>query len=176
MPIKQNIFIIGPMGAGKTTIGKSLAKALQLDFYDTDREIEARAGADLAWILDIEGEAGFHAREHKVLDELSQHSSIVLSTGGGIIELAENRAILAARGIVIFLQTTIEAQLKRTEKDRRRPLLQTDKPREVLERLREERESFYEELADLTFRTDNNSVRSVVSDIIKSLKDIGQLS
>jgi len=166
----QNIFLIGPMGAGKSTIGRSLAKELKLEFYDTDHEIERRSGADIAWIFDLEGEAGYREREHAVLEELSQHKGIVLATGGGIVTRADNRPILAARGIVLYLKTTLEQQIKRTEKDRKRPLLQTENPQEVLRKLREEREPYYDELADMTFTTDAQSVRLVVQEIVSALR------
>ena len=170
LTVTQNIFLIGPLGAGKTTIGRALAKELKLDFYDTDQEIERRSGADIAWIFDLEGEAGYRQREHAVLEELSQKKGIVLATGGGIVAQAENRPILAACGIVLYLQATLEQQIKRTAKGRNRPLLQTKDPQAVLKKLHQQREPYYEELADLTFATGSRSIRAVVEEIVDVLR------
>lgn len=163
----HNIFLIGPMGAGKSTIGRTLAKELKLDFYDSDEVIEQRAGADISWIYDIEGEEGFRKREIKVIDELTQKSNIVLATGGGVVTSPENRAVLAARGTVIFLRTSLEQQFERTKRDTKRPLLQTDNLEETLLSLRDEREPFYSELADVSFETDKLTVKAVANNIIK---------
>lgn len=165
----RNIFLVGPMGAGKSTIGRALAKELKLEFYDSDEVIEQRAGADISWIYDLEGEDGFRKREIKVIDELTQKNNIVLATGGGVIMAPENRAVLAARGTVIYLKTSLEQQYERTKRDTRRPLLQTDNLTERLEELREEREPHYEELADVSFETDKLTVKAVANNIIKYL-------
>jgi shikimate kinase len=165
----RNIFLIGPMGAGKSTIGRALAKELKLDFFDSDEVIEERAGADIAWIFDIEGEDGFRKREQKVIEELTQKSNIVLATGGGVIMTPENRNALAGRGTVIYLKTSLHQQYERTKRDTKRPLLQTDNLSETLERLRDEREPFYEELADVSFETDKLTVKAVANNIIKYL-------
>lgn len=164
-----NIFLIGPMGAGKSSIGRDLARQLKLEFYDTDQEIESRTGADIPWIFDVEGEAGFRVRETKVIDELTQQAGIVLATGGGSIIASDNRNFLAARGVVVYLKASIEQQLKRTAKDKKRPLLQTAQPRDVLEKLKEERESLYDSLADVSFETDGLTVRAVSMKIIKHI-------
>lgn len=163
----RNIFLIGPMGAGKSTIGRTLAKDLKLEFYDSDEVIEKRAGADLAWIFDIEGEEGFRNREIRVIEELTQKANIVLATGGGVIMAPENRASLAGRGTVIYLKTSLEQQYERTKRDTKRPLLRTDDLTGRLESLRDERQPHYEELADVSFETDKLTVKAVSNKIIK---------
>lgn len=165
----RNIFLIGPMGAGKSTIGRALAKELKLEFYDSDEVIEQRAGANIGWIFDIEGEEGFRRREQKVIEELTQKNNIVLATGGGAIMTPENRTALSARGIVIYLKTSLQQQYERTKRDTKRPLLQTDNLEERLESLGEEREPHYTELADVSFDTDKLTVKAVANNIIKYL-------
>lgn len=165
----RNIFLIGPMGAGKSTIGRTLAKELKLAFYDSDEVIEERAGASVAWIYDIEGEDGFRKREQKVIDELTQKHNIVLATGGGVVMTPENRNALAARGTVIFLMTSLKQQYERTKRDTKRPQLQTKDLENRLETLRQEREPYYQELADITFETDKLTVKAVANNIIKYL-------
>lgn len=170
MKKKQNIFLVGPMGAGKTTVGRSLARVLGSEFYDSDQVIEARAGVDLSWIFDVEGEAGFRRRELDVIDELTQMQGIVLATGGGVVEEAQNCNVLAARGVVIYLQATIAQQLARMEKDKRRPLLMQTKDREqLLLDLQAVRDPQYRNVADYTFTTDGRSVKAVTTDIIHAL-------
>lgn len=164
----RNIFLIGPMGAGKSTIGRTLAKELKLEFYDSDEVIEERTGADISWIFDVEGEEGFRRREQKVIDELTQKTNIVLATGGGVIMTPENRNALAGRGVVIYLRTSLQQQYERTKRDStKRPLLKTDDLEGRLEMLRDEREPFYEELADVSFETDKLTVKAVANNIIK---------
>ncbi len=165
-----NLFLIGPMGAGKSTIGKQLAKELKLEFFDADQEIEARTGADIAWIFDVEGEEGFRKREAAVIDELSQLQGIVLATGGGAILNADNRNRLAARGTVVYLHTTVEQQVRRTLRDKRRPLLRTEIPNDTLTDLMKSREPLYREVADVIVETDGRTVRSVSSDIIRLIE------
>ncbi len=165
----RNIFLIGPMGAGKSTIGRALAKELKLDFFDSDEVIEQRAGADISWIFDIEGEEGFRKREIKVIDELTQKNNIVLATGGGVIMSPENRAVLAARGTVIYLKTSLEQQYERTKRDTKRPLLQTEDLESRLIELRDERQPHYEDLSDVSFETDKLTVKAVSNNIIKYL-------
>ncbi len=169
MAEKRNIFLIGPMGAGKSTIGRQLASQLHLEFIDSDHEIERRTGADISWVFDVEGEEGFRMREADVIDDLTQEQGIVLATGGGSILSKESRNFLSARGVVVYLETTIEKQLVRTSRDKRRPLLQTETPREVLEELANERNPLYEEIADFTVKTDEQSAKIVASQIIKLL-------
>lgn len=165
-----NLFLVGPMGAGKSTIGKQLAKELKLEFYDADQEIEARTGADIAWIFDVEGEEGFRKREAYVIDELSQLQGIVLATGGGAVLNADNRNRLAARGTVVYLYTTVEQQMRRTARDKRRPLLITETPESVLRELMAFRDPLYREVADVVVNTDGRTVRSVSAEVIKMLE------
>lgn len=169
MAEKRNIFLIGPMGAGKSTIGRHLADELHMEFYDSDQEIERRTGADIAWVFDIEGEEGFRRREESVINELTELQGIVLATGGGSIKSRDNRNRLSARGIVVYLQTSIDKQFARTQRDKKRPLLQNDDPRSTLESLAEERNPLYEEIADLVVHTDDQSARVVANHIIKAL-------
>lgn len=164
---KRNVFLVGPMGAGKTTIGKQLAQILHLEFIDSDQEIEARTGAPIDWIFDIEGESGFRNREKDVIAELSQRQGIVLATGGGAIAEAENRTFLAGRGIVVYLETSIEQQLERTRRDKRRPLLQgNDDPEATLVALHQERDKLYREIADIVVATNENSIKTVANKIV----------
>ena len=169
MAEQRNIFLIGPMGAGKSTIGRHLAQMLHLNFHDSDSEIEKKTGADIAWIFDVEGEKGFRNRESDMIDELSQKHGIVLATGGGAVVRPENRSYLSARGIVVYLKTSVDKQLARTLKDKRRPLLQTEDPRSVLEKLAETRNLLYDEAADYTIETDEQSAKVVASQIITLL-------
>lgn len=162
----NNIFLIGPMGAGKSTIGRSLAKELKMDFFDSDEVIEQRAGADIAWIFDVEGEEGFRVREAKVIDDLSQKQNIVLATGGGAIITPENRTVLAARGTVVYLRSSLESQYERTRRDAKRPLLHTEDVQGRLVELWEVREPLYRELADMIFDTDKLTVKAVATQIV----------
>lgn len=165
-----NLFLIGPMGAGKSTIGKQLAKELKLEFFDADQEIEARTGADIAWIFDMEGEEGFRKRESAVIDDLSQRQGIVLATGGGAVISPENRNKLAGRGTVVYLYTTVEQQMRRTARDKRRPLLQTPMPESTLVELMAMRDPLYREVADVVVATDGRTVRSVAVEVIRLLE------
>lgn len=168
----RNIFLIGPMGAGKSTIGKYLAKELKLEFYDTDQEIEKRTGVEIAWIYDVEGESGFRRRETQIIRELVEIPNIVLATGGGAIDTAENRTILAARGTVIYLDASLEQQLQRLEKDTKRPVLQQEgELKQILLDLQKKRDPLYREIADYIYATDDSSVRAVANGILKQLKE-----
>lgn len=169
MAEKRNIFLIGPMGAGKSTIGRHLADELHLEFYDSDQEIEKRTGADIAWIFDLEGEDGFRAREESVINDLTDKQGIVLATGGGSVVSKAVRNRLSARGIVVYLQTTIDKQVARTQRDKRRPLLQNDDPEAVLRKLAEERNPMYEDAADYVVDTDEQSARAVANQIIEKI-------
>jgi len=162
------------MGAGKSTVGKQLAKALGRDFYDTDKEIERRTGVSVSWIFEMEGESGFRQREQKVLEELSQLKNIVLATGGGIVLAEENRRMLRSRGYVVYLSTSIEQLLRRTNKDKNRPLLQTDNPKETVKTLMAERTPLYQGVADIELRTGEQSIQYVVSGLVKQLEQIDQ--
>jgi shikimate kinase len=161
-----NLFLVGPMGAGKTTIGRQLARALGFEFVDSDHEIEARTGATIPLIFEIEGEVGFRARERAMIDELTQRQGVVLATGGGAVLDAGNRAHLGARGFVVYLRTTVEQQLRRTRRDKNRPLLQTDDPHARLTELLAVRDPLYREIADLVVETDGRPVKSVVKRIL----------
>lgn len=154
------------MGAGKTSVGRFLAKQLNLDFYDSDEEIEKKTGVSLNWIFDLEGLGGFRERERKAIDDLSQLKNIVLSTGGGCVETPEVRDCLSHRGIVIYMEVSLETQLGRLKRDKKRPLLQGENPQEVLIKLWEEREPYYENIADFTVITDDRSVKDVCQDIL----------
>lgn len=166
MAEKRNIFLIGPMGAGKSTIGRHLADELHLEFYDSDQEIEKRTGADISWVFDIEGEEGFRDREESVITDLTEKQGIVLATGGGSVVRNSVRNRLSARGIVVYLETTIDKQVARTQRDKRRPLLQNNDPEQVLKGLAGERNPLYEEIADYTVQTDDQSARAVANAII----------
>ncbi|HSG62555.1 MAG TPA: shikimate kinase AroK [Pseudomonadales bacterium] len=160
-----NIFLVGPMGAGKTTIGRLLADRLQLHFVDADKYIEDATGANIPWIFDVEGEAGFRERETKAIDELSQDNGILLATGGGAVTREVNRDLLRQRGVVVYLYATVDQQVERTARDRNRPLLQNDNPRQVLESLFHVRDPLYREVADIIVTTDNRPPHIVARDI-----------
>ena len=164
-----SIFLTGPMGAGKSTIGRQLAKQLSMSFHDSDHEIEQRTGVDIPLIFELEGEAGFRKREAEVIDTLTRLPGIVLATGGGAILDPENRTRLASRGKVIYLHTSVEQQLSRTRHDRNRPLLQTPDPRTTLEELLAIRDPLYRDVADLVIETDGMHVRDVVRKITQLL-------
>jgi len=166
-----NIFLIGPMGVGKTTIGRVLAEQLNLDFYDTDREIEASTGADIPWIFDVEGEAGFRVREAKMIAELTARRGIVLATGGGSVLAEENRKFLRERGFVVYLRASLSQQLERTSRDRNRPLLQTPDPAARIAELMKIRDPLYRETADIVVDTNRRSPRMVSQEIIKRLEN-----
>ncbi|HDR1022009.1 TPA: shikimate kinase AroK [Pasteurella multocida] len=173
MAEKRNIFLIGPMGAGKSTIGRQLAQQLNMDFVDSDAEIEQRAGADIGWIFDVEGEEGFRKREERIINELTQRQGIVLSTGGGAVLSKDNRNHLSARGIVIYLETTVDKQYQRTQRDKKRPLLQNvEDPRGVLENLAKIRNPLYEEIADITLPTDEQSAKAMATQIVDLIDNI----
>lgn len=166
----DNIFLIGPMGAGKTTIGRQLARILKKDFVDSDQEIEERTGADIAWIFDVEGEEGFRKREKKVIEDLTGLKNIVLATGGGAVLAPENRKYLQSRGTVVYLMATIGQQVERTRHDQRRPLIQNvDDIRGRLSELMEIRDPLYREIADHIVATNRRSPRSVSNEIAKQL-------
>ena len=171
MKMPGSLFLTGPMGAGKSTIGRQLARQLRLEFRDSDHEIEHRTGVDIPLIFEIEGEAGFRKREKAVIEELTRLPGIVLATGGGAILDPENRKYLGERGCVIYLHTSVSQQLKRTVRDRNRPLLQTEDPRQRLIDLMQIREPLYREIADLVINTDGKHVRDVVREILQQLDD-----
>jgi len=167
----KNIYLIGPMGSGKTTIGTRLAKKLDREFFDTDREIEARTGASVNLIFDIEGEAGFREREHNMLKELSQKKGVLVATGGGIISREENRQILNNTGLVIYLKTSIQQQLQRLHRDKSRPILQNLNKEDKLNELAAFRNPLYEKTADLIFPAKNRNINSNVGLIVEAIED-----
>lgn len=166
-----NLFLVGPMGAGKTTIGRQIADLFRMPFLDLDHEIEAHTGVQVSLIFELEGEAGFRRRESQMLAELAARNGLVLATGGGAVLNADNRRLLRERGFVIWLDTPVEAQLARLGRDRQRPLLQTPDRRERLDRLAAERNPLYAEVADLTLRSSGvgNSTR-VTHDLLDLLE------
>ena len=169
----MNIFIVGPMGSGKSTVGKIISSELFLNFFDTDEEIETRTGASIDWIFDLEGEEGFRKRESQILEEMVQQNSLVLSTGGGIILTESNRELLSSRGTVFYLATPIKVQLERTSKDKDRPLLKNGDPGKILEELHNARESLYEGVSDYIVNTEGKSSQEVSAEIIKLVKNYG---
>jgi len=169
MLAKSNLILVGPMGSGKSAVGKQLARLLGLPFYDSDTEIERRTGVDIPFIFEKEGEAGFRQREHETLEVLTTMKHIVLATGGGAVLLPENRRILAERGRVIYLKTSIAQQVERVRQGRARPLLGNVDPAVKLAELMELRAPLYTEIADITVATDNRKVRTVAEDILREL-------
>ncbi len=164
------VFLVGPMGAGKTTIGKQLASVLELPFVDTDHVIEDRCGADIPWIFDVEGEEGFRNRESKVLEEVCQQGPAVIATGGGIVMRPENRELIKNSGFVVYLYASVEQQLERTSKDKGRPLLNTDDPEKVISELMTVRDAFYREIASFVRVSDNKSSKAAAVEIAKELQ------
>ncbi len=169
MQKSPSIFLVGPMGAGKTTVGRQLAKCLNMEFADSDSEIEKRTGVDIPLIFELEGEVGFRKRETAMLDNLTTKDTIVLATGGGAVLAEENRGFLVSRGTVIYLNTTVDQILQRTHRDTKRPLLQTDDPRAKLETLATERNPLYESIADITISTESQKIRDVINEICTKL-------
>ncbi|MCU0836896.1 MAG: shikimate kinase AroK [Chromatiaceae bacterium] len=166
----HNIFLVGPMGAGKSTIGRQLAESLGLEFQDSDHEIQRRTGVDIPTIFEFEGEAGFRQRERQVIDELTQQDGIVLATGGGAVLRADNRQDLTARGVVIYLYCSPEQQYTRTARDRNRPLLDTPDPLARLRELMAERDPLYRQVADMVVSTEKRGTASVVKEIRRRLE------
>ena len=166
----MNIFIVGPMGSGKSTVGKIISDELFLNFFDTDEEIENRTGASIDWIFDLEGEEGFRKRESGVLEEMVQKNSVVLSTGGGIILSENNRELLSSRGTVFYLATPISVQIERTAKDKDRPLLKNGDPGQILQELHEKRKNLYKSVSDHIVETKDKSSQEVASEIINLVK------
>lgn len=168
----NNIFLVGPMGAGKTTIGRLLAEELGKQFHDSDQVVEERAGASISWIFDVEGEPGFRARERAAIEDLSAQDNIVLATGGGAVLAEQNRQNLRNRGFVVYLKATIAQQVERTRRDQKRPLLKnTDDPKAKLTALMEIRDPLYREVADLTVMTSRRSPRAVCNEILQQIRE-----
>jgi shikimate kinase len=167
---KENIFLIGPMGSGKTAVGRHLARLLRFTFYDSDADIEARTGVDIAFIFEKEGEPGFRVREKESIERLTRLRSIVLATGGGAVIEEDNRRVLAERGVVVYLATSIDQQIERTRHGRHRPLLNGTDPEQRLHDLMQRRAALYAEIADLTVSTDGRRVQVVAEEIQQELR------
>jgi len=157
------------MGAGKSAVGRQLARSLHLDFLDSDDEIEARTGVDIPFIFEKEGEDGFRKREMAAIDDLTKMDGVVLATGGGAVVRPENRSVLGGRGYVVYLHTTVDQQVARTRKGRERPLLESGDPRAILEGLMAARDPLYREIADLVVETDGRKVYSVANEIVEQI-------
>ncbi|MUT71959.1 shikimate kinase AroK [Stutzerimonas frequens] len=168
----QNLILVGPMGAGKSTIGRLLAKELRLPFRDSDKEIEQRTGASIPLIFDVEGEGGFREREHAVIADLCRLDGVVLATGGGAVMREDNRKALRAGGRVVYLCTSVDQQLERTARDRNRPLLRAADPRGVLASLMAVRDPLYRSIADVIIETDERPPRLVVMEILDRLASL----
>jgi shikimate kinase len=171
MKMPGNIFLVGPMGAGKSTVGRYLATSLNKDFWDSDHVIEERTGVGIPVIFDLEGELGFRTREQKIIQELSEKTNIVLATGGGVILCPENRKYLRANGCVVYLRCPVDRQLERTMHDKNRPLLQTANPREKLQLLFDQRDPLYEKTADIIIDTGKYSVKYIAGLVTKMIEE-----
>jgi shikimate kinase len=167
-----NLFLVGMPGAGKTTVGRALARRLDMNFLDTDKEIIARTGVPIATIFEIEGEAGFRERESTVLSDLVQRDDLVLATGGGSILKEQNRTLLREKGTVIYLRAKLEHLWQRTHRDTSRPLLQTDNPRATLQALLDVRDPLYRETAHLVVDTGAQSISHLTNDIVMRLEQM----
>ncbi|EAQ63119.1 probable Shikimate kinase [Marinomonas sp. MED121] len=171
MIIAPNIILVGPMGAGKTTIGRLLSQSLGREFFDSDRVIEENAGADIPWIFDKEGEEGFRRRETQALQELTkEYGAIVMATGGGAVMLDENRDILRQGGLVVYLYASVSQQLTRTSKSNHRPLLQNGNPKQILTNLFKARDPLYRDVAGLVVETDSRNPKVVANKVLDAIK------
>lgn len=166
---KRNLFLVGPMGSGKTAVGRHLARLLDFPFHDSDAEIEKRTGVDIPFIFEKEGEPGFRQREREAVEALTQLEPLVLATGGGAVLLPENRRALVERGCVIFLETSVEQQASRVKHGRSRPLLNDVDVTEKLEQLMLHRVPLYREIADITVCTDSRRIQAVADEILRLL-------
>lgn len=164
------------MGAGKSTIGRQLAKALHRKFYDSDKEIEQRTGVSISWIFEMEGEAGFRERESRAIEELTGMTNIVLATGGGAVLSEENRKLLRSRGHVVYLSAEAEQLYRRTARDKKRPLLQLADRRKQIEDLLAKRDPLYRDVADIVLKTGEQSIQHTVNEVIKKLEKTGQIN
>ncbi len=167
---KRNIFLVGPMGSGKSAVGRHLARLFRFTFHDSDADIEAKTGVDIAYIFEKEGEVGFRLRERESIERLTRLDGVVLATGGGAVIDADNRRVLAERGAVVYLETSIDQQLERTRHGRHRPLLNDTDPEQKLKELMQRRAVLYSEIADLTVSTDGRRVQLVAEEICHALR------
>jgi shikimate kinase len=167
---KSNVFLIGPMGSGKTAVGRYLSRLLDMPFYDSDTEIERRTGVDIPFIFEKEGEPGFREREREAIEALTAMDRIVLATGGGAIIRPENRRYLADRGCVVYLETSVAQQAERVKQGHRRPLLTNVDPSIKLEQLMAQRAPLYVEIADIVVTTDGRKVRNVAEEILHEME------
>jgi shikimate kinase len=167
--LRQNLYLVGPMGVGKTTIGKLIAKKLGREFIDLDDEIEARAGACIPWIFDVEGEEGFRRRESDLLQEISRRSDMVVSTGGGVVLRDGNRFCLKQTGFVVFLNASAEQLHSRTLNDKKRPLLQVEDRLKVIRELKQNRDPLYREVADMVLDVGNRNSRQLTETLARAL-------
>jgi shikimate kinase len=163
-----NVYLIGPMGSGKTTIGQRVARRLGLEFHDSDQELEAQTGASVSLIFDVEGEAGFRERETRMLEQLTRRRGVLVATGGGVVLRKRNRELLKRSGLVVYIRTSVAQQMRRLNRDRSRPLLQTGDRKAKLARLAEQRNPLYEELADIQYPSQNRGL----DDTAKALADL----
>lgn len=169
---QQNIYLIGPMGSGKTSVGMQLAKKLNMPYFDSDKEIEKATGVNVSWIFEVEGEAGFRKRERSMINTLSKKEGIVLATGGGAIVTPDNCDTLKQTGLIIYLKVSLELQLHRTSKRiGGRPLLEVDDPKQKLIELNAERAPIYEKLADYTYNTDGKTPAALANQILMDLPE-----
>ena len=171
MSTSSNVYLVGPMGVGKTTIGRALAKNFNLEFVDSDQESENRTGVTILTIFDIEGDAGFRDREARIISEMAKRRGIVLATGGGAIMRPENRRALRHSGLIIYLHATVEMQLERTRNSRNRPLLNNGNRQEVLEELMREREPLYRQEADIVYAIDSRSPQVAAREIAREIRE-----
>jgi shikimate kinase len=167
---KTNVFLVGPMGSGKTAVGRYLSRLLDLTFYDSDSEIEKRTGVDIPYIFEKEGEVGFREREREAIEVLTAIDNILLATGGGAVLLSENRRVLAERGCVVYLETSVAQQVERVKQGRTRPLIANVDTTLKLTQLMEQRTPFYREVADIVVPTDGRRVRTVAEEIVRELE------
>ncbi|MDE0001415.1 MAG: shikimate kinase AroK [Rhodospirillaceae bacterium] len=173
MNTKSNVVLVGPMGSGKTAVGRQLARYLEMVFVDSDDEIERRTGVDITFIFDKEGEQGFRARECAVIADLAARNNVVLATGGGAVLDAGNRSLLRNSGTVVYLRTSLAYQLERTRHSKNRPLLQNEDRATVLQRLMEVRGPLYDEIADIVVTTRNQKIGAMVREIGDRLHEYG---
>ena len=172
MSTPNNIFLVGPMGAGKSTVGRQLGKTLKKQFIDCDKELENRTGASISLIFDVEGESGFRKREQQILDELTERNDLVLATGGGAVLDELNRSRLMSRGFVVYLNAPLDLLIERTSRDKSRPLLQTENPQHRISELLKQRDPLYRQVADTVVETNRRSARHVVKEIQERLDNL----